>query len=337
MRTDFQKAIFEEIKRQIKSRDTIGNVVSEILSISPDAAYRRYRGETLLTIYELQKLSDHFNISLDKLFQTNSNKVLFDIQFLDEFDYRMESYLLSILEKFKLLRTLDQPQLTISVNNTPFFQLLNYPHLVRFKLFFWAKTHLQVDEYQKMKFAHDKIQESTFSIGKEILQIYNTLPSRELVDPDLLRGFIREIYYYFRAHHFQEPEYAFFLLDQLDSFIDHLNDQASNGKKFIFGTSPPANGNEWKLYYNETLNALTSIHYKSKDSEGLYLAHNFMNFIHTSDKGYVSDSIQVLEKQIGNSSLISSVNEKERASFFYQIKSLVNNYRKKIELELTTE
>ena len=84
MRIDHQKEIFDEIKRQINGKDTIGNIISEVLSISPDAAYRRFRGETLLTIYELEKLCQTFNISLDRLFQTSSNKVLFDIQFTNE-------------------------------------------------------------------------------------------------------------------------------------------------------------------------------------------------------------------------------------------------------------
>lgn len=334
MRADYQKEIFDIIKRKIKGQDTIGNVISEVLSISPDAAYRRYRGETLLTIYELEKLSKTFNISLDRLFQANTNKVLFDIQLLEEFDYSMEPYLNSILQNLSMLKQQKDPKLTITINNTPFLQLLNFPHLVRFKLFFWAKTHLQVDEYKDTLFKHDKIVDSTFQIGKEILQAYNSIPSRELFDPELLRGFIREIYYYFNAHHFEDPKYALFLLDSLDRLIDHMKEQASVGKKFIFGTTPPATGNEFELYYNETLNSITSIQYCAEDFEGLYLAHNFMNYIHTTDEAYIEDSKKVLEKQFANSSLISVVNERERNNYFFHIKNTVDIFRKKIELEL---
>lgn len=44
MRTDHQAAIFEIIKRKIGAQDSLGNIVADVLSISQDAVYRRFRG-----------------------------------------------------------------------------------------------------------------------------------------------------------------------------------------------------------------------------------------------------------------------------------------------------
>ena len=44
MRTDHQAEIFENIKRKIGAQDSLGNVVGNILNISQDAVYRRFRG-----------------------------------------------------------------------------------------------------------------------------------------------------------------------------------------------------------------------------------------------------------------------------------------------------
>jgi len=337
MLVDHQSKIFEIIKRNMNGEDSLGNVVGDILNISHDAVYRRFRGETLLTIHELEKLCTHYSISLDSLFSLNKNKVLFDFQPLDQYDFSMDTYLENILNNLKMVKGQGNPELTIAINNTPLFQLLNYPHLVRFKLFFWAKTHLQVPQYKDELFKYEKFSDKTFGTGVNILKIYNTIPSKEVYDPDLLRGFVREIHYYYKAHLFEDPRYAMHLLDKLDLFMDHLKEQAIIGKKFIKGTQAPASGNDFEMYYSETFNSATSILYKSDDYSGLFIAHNLMNTLHTSDKIYMEDSMGVLKKQIANSSVISVVNEKERNTFFAQIKKMIGNVRKKIELDLEEE
>lgn len=335
MNTDHQAAIFEVIKRQIQGQDSLGNVVGDILCISQDAVYRRYRGETLLTIYELEKLCKHFNISLDSLFNINKNKVLFDYQPIANYDFSMGLYLQNMLEALQVMKGQKNPELLIAVNNSPVIQLMNYPHLIRFKLFFWAKTHLQIEEYKDAKFKYEKIDPEVFNIGHNALKIYCQIPSKEIYDPELLRGFVREVYYYFESQQFEDPNYAIYILDLLERFVDHLKAQAEIGKKFVSTTEPPASGNEFEMYHNETLNGNTTIYYKTDAFEGLYFGHNLMNSVHTIDKAYIEDSLAILNKQFANSSIISVVNEKERNNYFGQLKNMIQAFRKKIEIELS--
>jgi len=337
MQKDYQKTIFEIIKRQTQGQDSLGNVIGDVLSLSQDAVYRRYRGETHLTIYELEKLCRHFNISLDSLFEMNKNKVIFEFQPLSEYDFSMDLYLQSMNNALSAIKTQKNPELIVLVNNTPIMQLLNYPHLVRFKLFFWAKTHLQVKEFQDQKFKYEKISSESFNIGLEALKMYNSIPSKEIFDPELLRGFVREVYYYYESDQFEDPQYAIHILDVLDRFVDHLKAQAVAGKKFVSTTEPPASGNEFEMYHNETLNGNTTIHYKADDYQGLYIGHNLLNSVHTTDEAYINDTVSVLNKQMANSSVISVVNEKERNIYFSQVKKMIDSFRKKIQLEVNME
>lgn len=331
---DYQATIFEIIKRKTAGQGSLGDILSEVLNISTDAVYRRYRGETPLTIGDLEKISKHFDISLDSIFGIGKNRVSFEFVPLENYDFSMHSYLENMLIGLQQIKSLKDPELLISINNTPFLQLLNFPHLVRFKLFFWAKTHLEVEEYADRKFGYDKFDENAFLKGKEILRLYNSIPSRELYDPELLRGFIREIYHYYEAQLFEDPMYAIKLLDDISSFLEHLKDQATQGKKFIYGTSAPNQGNDFEMYYNETLNSITSIFYTSNEFEGLFIAHNFMNSLHTTDKAYITESKQVLLKQLSHSSLISMTNEKERNNYFHQIEKMIQTTKLKIQIEI---
>ena len=336
MKEDFQSKLFELIKVKINNKDSLGNVLGDILNISQDAVYRRFRGETLLTIFELKKLYDHFNISLDALFEAKANRASFEYQPLEGYDFNMDRYLENLRDGLKMIASNANPELILSVNNIPILQLLNYPHLVRFKLFFWAKTHLQVPEFQDRNFNYEKISQYTFNTGLEALKIYNTIPSREIYDPELLRGLVREIYYYYESQQFEDPNYAIYILEVMDRFVDHLEAQAAAGKKFVSTTEPPASGNEFEMYYNETFNSNTTVYYKTDAISGIYIGHNQLNSLHTNESSYVEDSFGVLKKQIANSSVISVVNEKDRKNFFSATRRAIDNCRKKIELDMSS-
>lgn len=335
MKIDLQATLINIIKDKIGSEDSIGRSLADVLSLSQDAVYRRYRGETPFNIYEIQKICNYYGISFDSLMDIKKNKVTFDYNSLKEYDFSLDSYVEGILEGIKQVKLLSNPHIVLTVKDTPLFQLLNFPHLFRFKLYFWAKTYLNIDDFKGEQFAYEKISEKTFNTGKEVLQIYNSIPSKEVYDVDFLKGFIRQIQYYYNAYLFKDPTFALKLLDEALRLINHLKAQAVIGKKFMFGTHPPASGNDFEMYLNETSNSDSTYIFKSNDKTGLFISHNMMNYLKTSDDNYVEETVSIVDKLISNSSLISIVNEKERNSFFYQLERTTTVYRQKIETDLT--
>lgn len=333
MKQDIQTTLFQLIKQKNAGEDSLGNVLSDVLSISSDAVYRRLRNETALTIQEVKKLCVHYNISFDALCATGDGKVVFSYPPLATFDFGLESYLEGILQAFHKLKQLSGGEIILSVNNIQFFQLLNFPQLMRFKLYFWAKTHLQMEEYKDQQFKHEKTSDTAFSLGMEILQIYNSIPSKEIYDPEFMRGFLRQIHYYYTSHLFEDPSYALFLHDRILLLSSHLEAQANCGKKFMYGTQAPANGNNFEMYLNETINSDATFYYKGKELQGVYLTHNLMNYLETTDENYVNDSKLIIDKQLANSSLISVVNEKERNNFFFEFNKTINSFKKKMEAD----
>lgn len=336
MRQDIQSNLLQLVKQKIGKDDNIGNVLSEILSISIDAAYRRNRNETPFTIQEAQKICQYFNISFDNLSEINENQVLFDYSPLYNYDFSFDTYLDGLLAALKDLGNLTNPSITLTANNIALFQLLNFPHLTRFRLYFWAKTHLQIEEYQNELFQEEKLTDHAYSVGYEILQRYVKIPTIECYDPEFLKGFMRQIQYYSSAHLFKNPEYPLQLMDEIKMMSDHIKEQTLIGKKFIYRQQPPASGNEYDVYLNDTINADNTYYYSSNEQEGIYLVHNHLNFLRTTNPTYVQESKSILDKQIANSSLISKVNEKERNSFFHRLDKTIAAFRSKIESDLIT-
>lgn len=334
MQKDHQSAIFEIIKRKINGEASLGDALGEVLSLSNDAVYRRYRGETQLTIYELEKLSKHYSISLDSLFGSDDNKVTFDFQPIAHIDFNMDSYLEKIAFGLEGIHKHKSPELMMAINNTHFLQLLNFPHLTRFKLFFWGRTYLHVAELKDKRFAHQKMTENNDRVGRQILRYYTSIPSKEILDPEFMLGFTREILYYYNARLFEDPSYAIHLLNQLGDFVGHIKHQCEVGKKFVFNTSPPANGNELEVYLNDTINGATITYYKTEEVEGINMAHNLMNTMNTFDANYVQDARDVLRRQFENASLISLHNQKERNQFFFKLTDYIDKVKRQIQQEL---
>jgi len=332
-----QTELIRLIKVKIGPDDALGQVLAEQLSISLDAAYRRMRNETPLTIRETQKLCLAFDISFDALCQLKTGNVIFSYPPLNSYDFSLESYFEGILAAFKKIKANQNPKIILTINNTHFFQLINFPQLARFKLFFWAKTHLQIPAYQNMTFKHEKTPKRIFELGNEILQMYNSIPSVEIFDPELMRGFMRQILYYYQAQMFEDPSYALFLCDRALMLSAHLKAQAEVGKKFIYGTQAPAQGNDFDMYFNETINSDGSFYYESDKNTGLFITHNIMNYLHTDDPNYLADAKQIIDKQLANSSLLSVVNEKARQQYFADYDKMIRAFKKKIEADLEFE
>lgn len=334
MKNDIQHELLHIIKGKINRTDNIGNVLSEVLSISIDAAYRRNRGETPLTIQEVQKLCSYFDISFDNLASIKENNVLFEYSPLYNYDFSFDSYLDGLVHALRRLNSAEDPHITLTVDNIALFQLLNFPHLTRFRLFYWAKSHLQIGEYQNELFEEQKLTDHAYSVGYEILQRYVKIPTTECYDPEFLKGFMRQIQYYSSAHLFKDPEYPLQLMDEIKMMADHIKAQAELGKKFIYRQQAPASGNEFNLYLNDTVNADNTYFYKTKKEKGIYIVHNHLNFLHTTDPTYVEESKSIMDRQLSNSSLISAVNEKDRNAFFHRLDRTITQFRNKIEADL---
>lgn len=334
---DVQQRIFDAIKKQLPKDEKIATVLMNTLFLSQDAVYRRLRGDVPLTIYETKTLCEAYNISFDEIDAYKRGSVNFSYLPLDRIGLNFESWITGLRDGLKQIKNLDDTSMLMSVNDTPIFQLFNLPHLTRFKFFFWAKTYLKIPAYENELFRREKIDKQTLMIGIEAHNIYNSIPTTEIYSAETLRGTLRQIQYYFDAHLFEDRSYVLELVDNLLALIGHLKAQAEIGRKYAYGNEPPTAGNSIDMYFNETFISDNTYLIKSNSGSSVYLSHNIMNYLNTTDPYYIQESEFVLEKLVNNSNLISKVNAKDRNRFFATLEINVRNFRKKVEAELAEE
>jgi hypothetical protein len=331
---DIQERILESVKSRLSKEDKLSQVLMDTLFLSQDAVYRRIRGDVPLTIFETKTLCETFNISFDEFGTYRKGQVNFLYNPLKEISLNFRNYMIGIRDGMETLKKLDNVEMIMSVNDTQLFQLFNLPHLTRFKYFFWGKTYLKMPQYVNKKFAREKIDREVLGIGIEAHNIYNSLTTHEIYGPETLRGTLRQIEYYFDAHLFEDPSYALELLDNVSELIVHMERQAEIGIKFPRGNRPPEIEKNFFMYSNDIFIADSTILIKWEQGSAVYLTHNIMNFLYTTDPYYTAESISILDKLIENSSLISDGSLKERSRFFGNIERSVQNLRRKIENDL---
>ncbi len=331
---DIQQRIFDGIKMQLPSGEKLSTTLQDTLHLSQDAVYRRIRGDVPLTIYETKTLCEAFDLSFDDFGTLQRGKVTFDYNPLDTFTADIRTWLGGLTKIMGQLRQLEGINVTISINESPMLQLLNLPHLTRFKFFFWAKTYLNSPEFKDKKFKKEKIDRDILNQGIELLNIYNSIPTVEIYGPETLRGTLRQIEYYFDAHQFEDPSYALDLLDNLVELLHHMKHQAEVGRKFSRGNEAVTSGNEFKMYSIDTFVHDNTYVAKWDEGSAVYLIHNVLNYLGAPDPFYAKESEFILEKLIENSSLISEVNSKDRERFFSNIERTILNFRRRVESEL---
>lgn len=329
---DFNLSILSKVKSKLNKGEKLVDVLIEDLNISTDAAYRRLRGDVPLTLLEAKELSVKYDVSLDDVDLKLKGKVTFNYKPITAIGVNFESYLTNIRDQLNVIKGLPNPHIYISVNDTPIFQLFNFPHLTRFKFFFWAHSYLQIPEYKLMKFGQEKIDKSVLQIGIEAHNIYNSIPTTEIYCPEALRGTLRQIEFYVEADMFADMSYALKLLDNLQELSEHMKSQAKIGHKYVWGNEPNQSDNsEINMYFNP--NYLPDNTYYVQHDKGsiTYITHNIMNIIATTDFQYNKDSKFILDRLIANSTLISQTAVRERNRFFADLNKTIESFRKRIK------
>ena len=320
---ELQKQFFKQLKSGLPDHLSLPEEVAELLSISTDSSYRRIRGEKAITLEEIQKLCNHFKLSLDQLLSIDTDTTLFYGQWADYRNFNFETYLTDMLKHLQRINSFEKKLMYYEAKDIPPFHHFQYPELAAFKYFFWMKTILQYPSLAKKTFSITDIPKSIPAIGKKIIETYNAIPSIEIWSIETINSSIRQIEYYRDGGVFESKSDIALIYDQLENLIDHMEKQAESGTKFPIDVEPGGDGKNFQLFFNEVILGHNTILAVTDEAKTVFLNHGVLNYLTTHDKKFCDYTEESLQNIMRKSSLISSVSERERNKFF-------NALRKKI-------
>lgn len=315
--TDLQKELFVYIKNSLPSHISMADEVADLLNISYDSVYRRIRGEKPIQLNELKILCEHFNLSLDAILKFKSDSVVFNAPGINGADPDIIDYLKGVLKQMKYFNSFSKKQMLYQCKDAPVFYFYLFPEIGAFKTFCWVKTLLDKVEYQDKSFS---LNEFPFiecnEIGMQIIKEYSILPSIELWNPESLNSTINQIEYYLDAGLFKSEEDFLTVIDSFNKMLNHLQEQANKGVKFIPGTSDETKKTAFKLYINEVLLGNNTIIAEIDDQRLSFITYNALNYLITKDERFAEKLLQGFNTLISRATLISGSGEKERNKFF---------------------
>lgn len=311
---NIQSVFLGQIRNRLPENMALADELAELLNISRDSAYRRIRGETVLSLDEVKKLYDQYGVSLDAIISPDSNMVLFQHQAVDV-NYKLEEWLNSLIQNLELAKSSKELELIFAAKDIPIFHYFQNRELSAFKLFVWSKSVIKDIRYANVPYSSDVISKDILATAAKAWQLYASLPSVEIWSDEALNSTLKQIEFYHECGFFTQQDQAARLCDQLIGFNVQIRNMAADGRKTEGGT--------FTLYQNEILIPDNTIFAKMNNMRVVYINYNTLDLLTTHQDPFCEKTELYMHNLIKNSALISSTAEKERNRFFNKMEERI--------------
>lgn len=328
--THAQLSLFNHIKSKLPAHLSMVDEIAEILNISNDSAYRRIRGEKPIALDEIQKLCQHFKVSLDQLLQLNAETVVFSANMDDQRTNNMNGYLKEILKNLTLIKSLPGSEFYCFNKDIPMFYFMQFPELSAFKFFFWKRTIMNYPDLAKQQFTGEEQDAEIKEIAKNIINTYIQIPSIEILNEEIVTVSLMQIDFYRASNVFANKHALLKVYVQLEELVNHMELQAESGMKHLYNQKITPTCAPINIYMNECLLGTNSIYVKAGERQLTILNHAGINFMSTQDEKFCNYTFSNMKNIIRKSTNISVAGEKERSIFFNSLRERIYHKKKNI-------
>lgn len=323
--TDLQQQLFGVLKNALPPHISLADELMTMFDVSADSAYRRIRGEKPLSLSELKQICEKFHLSLDQVLQLQNDSVVFH----DRPIVLFTEHLKGMLEQVKYLNSFKEKQMLYLCKDLPIWQFYLFPELGAFKTFFWSKTLLNQPEFQHKLFSLSEFSfDDCFALGQEINKDYNQIPCIELWNKESINSTLSQIEYYRDAGIFKSNADFEAVVNSLDQTLDHLEQQAEKGVKFMPGSTDLSYRSSVQLYINEVVIGSNTILAEVNNKKISFIPYNVFSYMVTKDERFNESTFNAFRMLVSRSTLISGTGEKDRNRFFRSLKEKVQTLRK---------
>ncbi|MFW5793171.1 MAG: helix-turn-helix domain-containing protein [Bacteroidota bacterium] len=329
-----QTLFLKRIEDVLDSSTSLVFEIAELLGISNDSAYRRMRGETLLSIDEIIKLCDHFNISFDAFSKAETGAVTFAYNEMEDKTENLLLYLKGVLKDIKGILATPNCHITYASQDIPVFYHYNHPEMAAFKFFYWMRSIMNVTDVEMDKFNPGLIDPEIYSTARQIFDVYSQIPSTEIWTNATINSTLKQIEFYWDGGIFNSKEEAIAICNALKQEILSIQKQAETGKKnHKPGENDIANEKNYELYYSEIEITNNCVLVNLNTLKAVYLSHFSFYTMKTMNDNYCNKTEKWLHSLLKKTTLISGVGEKTRNQFFNKAHRDIDNLILRIQKE----
>lgn len=327
----FQFAFLEELKQKISDNHTLVDIITDVLDVSLDSAYRRMRCDTALSFDEVVKLANEYRVSLASIAGHSDNSAVFHRQpFITNID-QYRDYMKSSLEQLKFVQAQRSHMMYYQAKDIPVFYLFALPKLAAFKIYVWLKSVYGIDKIDGQNYSLSMIPQDILDIAYEQYEVFSRINTTEIWGETTIKSVINQIEYYYEAGFFSSKEEALGICDEFKEMMKIIYKQALNGQKLHAVNREEFSGATYSMYFHEILLMDNHIMMEYGDNNIMYfIPYAGINYLSTTDPELTTDVNEYLSGQIKKAASIDNLSEKERNRFFIRIKNQIDVVRDKI-------
>lgn len=322
-----QLQFLDKIKSLVSPGTNHAEEIADLLEISTDSVYRRFRGDTSLTLEDILRLCEHYKVDFD--FESHStNLVLFRYNYLFNQE-GFELYLKDLHKQIISLQNTDIKEIIFLAIDVPMFHHFKHPTLAAFKIFFWLKNVVNDNNFNNLKFKNGLIGNGILKTGKQIYDAYCSIPSTEIWTINTANSLISQIDFSWSSGLFDSKEVALQVCKEALDEIKLIQKQSGIGYKTISKKESAINYN-YSLYLSDMEVSNNCIYVRRGDNKEVYLGFQTFNNITTIDQTFCNETTKWINNLMTKSVLISGVGEKQRYIFFNTLIEKIDALQNKI-------
>jgi hypothetical protein len=325
-----QEFLFQRIKEILPASVSLTDVVSEVLHVSSDSAYRRIRNETPLVLQEAKQLCEHFSLSLDQVLSLKRNSILFENIRINNQQYSYKKYLSDITELVKQINSFNRKEIIYLTKDIPLFHSFYFKPLIAFRFFFWMKTILQHPDYITKTIDLNGVPSEIETLSIEHGKAYTQVPSTEIWNTECINSVISQIEFYRDSGYFSSAADIRAIYQSVHETILHLKNQVEYGCKFMPGENPQARKLNFTFFYNRVVLGSNTILVNTDDVKTAYLNYNVLDYMVTRDERFCNQCTEDLNNMMRKATVISQTSEKQRNIFFGILLAKIDDRLKKV-------
>lgn len=318
-----QVKFFERLRSSVPANISLANEIADILEISADGAYRRMRGESVLSMDELVKLCRHYKISADVIANPDDTAASFIFRKMANDEAGFNEYINNILADLQIINASKPKQIIYAANDLPIFHQFRFPYYAAFKIFVWQKTILNLPSFEGKKFSMSYITPEMSETCRKIAETYTKIPSVEIWHEDTIASNLKLIEYAWDSGLFSSKEDALNICTQISELLVFVEKQAEKSSKFGKEEKWAENEGNFTMYQSELLLSNNHIFVTAGIKKIIYLSHNTFNTMVTTNTIFCNEVENWLKNLMRKSLVISGVAEKQRHKFFKKAQTKV--------------
>ena len=322
-----QTLLIEQCKERVGAKNLAAEL-AELLGVNIDAAYRRMRGTTALTFSEIQKICIRFNISFDSVINYQGRLVPFQFNAMFRDKFSIINYLSGIEQELLLLSKMgaNDAKIMMTAMDLPYFRQFGFKSLSRFKLFFWQRSVLNLDDFATKKFDANETLGEYEDITDRIYENYHGVASTEIWAPETLDSTIKQVQYYLESGLFTDKQSAVQICDDIDALLAKLEGEAQLGRKLI-QTSEGTVSSPFEMYQSDIFLSNNCIQAVKDGRTYTYVSFNSFNSLMSFSPHFSEECNRWIEQIRLKSILLSEVSEKLRYQFFKSLREKLEGLR----------